>query len=92
MGTANFNQPVTGATRSLTEVFVLLRNNCIQSRHVFSETGRSKFNNSDDRLTLIPLGDGDSENISSSLSRIPPEWVNIVDEIQFVFVLKILIF
>lgn len=83
MGTATFSQSMTGASRSLTEVFVLLRNNCIQSRHIFSDNVGSGRSISDDRLTLIPLRDGDVENAGGpNASRMPPEWVNVVDEIQ----------
>lgn len=83
MGTATFSQSTMGATRSLTEVFVLLRNNCIQSRHIFSDSAGGRSSGSDDRLTLIPLGDNDGDGAGANVSRMPPEWVNVVDEIQY---------
>lgn len=30
-------------TRSLTEVFILMRNNAIRNRHIYSEQVRNKF-------------------------------------------------
>uniref|UniRef100_A0A914VXA0 t-SNARE coiled-coil homology domain-containing protein n=1 Tax=Plectus sambesii TaxID=2011161 RepID=A0A914VXA0_9BILA len=84
MGTLSV-QPPSGATRSLTEVFILLRNNAVQSRHIFANP--SGFGGrGEERMSLVPLGeDGDAEAGlgPGHSSRIPPEWVNIVDEIQY---------
>ena len=74
--------------RSLTEVFVLLRNNAIQSRHIFSDGGRDAGMGSrgEERLSLVPLGESEDVGVGrlgGSASRIPPEWVNMVDEVQY---------
>ncbi|KAL5022061.1 hypothetical protein ScPMuIL_001216 [Solemya velum] len=69
------------ATRSLTEVFILMRNNALQSRHIFSEQV------SDDRMALVSSSSFDAERglSSSKPSRLPPEWVDLVEEIHFEF-------
>lgn len=43
------------ATRSLTEVFILMRNNALQSRHIFSE----QVSNNCPKSCRSPLGDDD---------------------------------
>ncbi|XP_062596505.1 syntaxin-16-like [Saccostrea cucullata] len=67
------------ATRSLTEVFILMRNNALQSRNMFSEQL------ADDRMALVSSCHVDPElGIASTKSaRLPPEWVDGVEEVQF---------
>ncbi|XP_067652521.1 syntaxin-16-like [Haliotis asinina] len=67
------------ATRSLTEVFILMRNNALQSRHIFSEQ------TADDRMALMGSATVDPELgiASTRSSRLPPEWVDGVEEVQF---------
>ncbi|XP_071089238.1 syntaxin-16-like isoform X1 [Haliotis cracherodii] len=67
------------ATRSLTEVFILMRNNALQSRHIFSEQ------TADDRMALMGSASVDPELgiASTRSSRLPPEWVDGVEEVQF---------
>ncbi|KAJ8303132.1 hypothetical protein KUTeg_019528, partial [Tegillarca granosa] len=66
------------ATRSLTEVFILMRNNALQSRHMFSEQI------ADDRQALVSSSrDIEMGLTSSKSSRLPPEWVDGVEEIQY---------
>ncbi len=83
MGTLSV-QPPSGSSRSLTEVFILLRNNAVQSRHIFSDP----VGKNEDRMSLVPLHESDDRDLESGLggagnSRIPPEWVNMVDEVQY---------
>nr|XP_022335611.1 syntaxin-16-like isoform X2 [Crassostrea virginica]XP_022345186.1 syntaxin-16-like isoform X2 [Crassostrea virginica] len=67
------------ATRSLTEVFILMRNNALQSRNMFSEQM------ADDRMALVSGCHVDLEHgiASTRSSRLPPEWVDGVEEVQF---------
>ncbi|VDH92204.1 syntaxin-16-like [Mytilus californianus] len=67
------------ATRSLTEVFILMRNNALQSRHMFSE------HVNDDRMALVSNAASDMEmgSINTKSSRLPPEWVDGVEEVQY---------
>ncbi|KRY41603.1 syntaxin-16 [Trichinella spiralis] len=75
------NFPRLGIVRSLTDIYITLRNNAVQSRHIFHDNVSRK---SEDRMTLIPLHDSSVEtSIPMSDFREPPEWIHIVDEIQF---------
>ncbi|BFZ12638.1 hypothetical protein BsWGS_15677 [Bradybaena similaris] len=69
------------ATRSLTEVFILMRNNALQSRHIFSEQ------TSDDRTSLMSSANMDPELglASARAGSLPPEWIDKLTEIQFEF-------
>uniref|UniRef100_A0A5S6PZ82 t-SNARE coiled-coil homology domain-containing protein n=1 Tax=Trichuris muris TaxID=70415 RepID=A0A5S6PZ82_TRIMR len=70
-----------GALRSLTDVYIMLRNGALQNRHIFVEEANHR---SEDRMTLIPLHDFDSDGaIARRDERVPPEWVHVIDEIQF---------
>ncbi|XP_068083176.1 syntaxin-16 [Anabrus simplex] len=66
------------ATRTLTEVFILMRNNAMQSRHIYSEQHMS------DRMSLVG-GDAEAglELRRSSESRMPPQWVDGLEEAQY---------
>lgn len=67
-------------TRSLTEVFVLMRNNATQSRHIYSEQRMS------DRMSLVSA---ESEAVhllisnGTSDTRQPPGWVDSLEEAQY---------
>ncbi|XP_069687667.1 syntaxin-16 isoform X2 [Periplaneta americana] len=66
------------ATRSLTEVFILMRNNAMQSRHIYSEQQMT------DRMSLV------GSDVESGLelrrtgeSRMPPAWADGLEEAQY---------
>lgn len=63
------------AFRSHTDAFILMRNNALQSRHMFSD----QFD--DDRTNLVS-GDAEMGFISRS-SKLPPEWIDGVEEVQY---------
>ncbi|XP_067929205.1 syntaxin-16-like [Watersipora subatra] len=67
------------ASRSLTDVFLLMRNNAVKTRHIYADTGY------DDRTALVS-SDVESGAVSyqqhSSKPTLPPEWVDGVEEIQ----------
>ncbi|GFO02734.1 syntaxin-16 [Plakobranchus ocellatus] len=69
------------ATRSLTEVFILMRNNALQSRHIFSEQTH------DDRTSLMSSAHLDPEVGLASVrtGTLPPHWIDKLTEIQFEF-------
>ncbi|XP_074644753.1 syntaxin-16-like isoform X2 [Tubulanus polymorphus] len=69
------------ATRSLTEVFILMRNNAMQNRHIFSEQTYS-----DDRTALVSHSSRDVElglSNNSPTNKLPPEWIDGVEEVQY---------
>ncbi|KAK3914650.1 Syntaxin-16 [Frankliniella fusca] len=63
------------ATRSLTEVFVLMRNNAMQSRHIYTEQAVS------DRMALVPRSV--DVDIELADSRLPPTWSDGLEEAQY---------
>jgi len=65
------------ATRSVTEVFILMRNNAMQNRHLFSEQV------SDDKMALVSSGTDCELGIMSRNARLPPEWIDGVEEVQY---------
>ncbi|XP_063226475.1 syntaxin-16 [Bacillus rossius redtenbacheri] len=65
-------------TRSLTDVFVLMRNNAMQSRHIYSEQRVT------DRMSLVgPDAEGGLELRSGRESRLPPAWADGLEEAQY---------
>ncbi|XP_063951099.1 syntaxin-16-like [Lytechinus pictus] len=66
------------ASRSLTEVFILMRNNAAQSRHIYSDHVH------DDRMALVNSISTDPDaSVGATKLNIPPEWVNNTEEIQY---------
>ncbi|XP_048351838.1 syntaxin-16 isoform X4 [Sphaerodactylus townsendi] len=65
------------ATRRLTDAFLLLRNNAIQSRQLLAEQL------ADDRMALVSGISLDPEAAICVTKRLPPKWVDGVDEIQY---------
>ncbi|KAF4524890.1 hypothetical protein B566_EDAN015546 [Ephemera danica] len=78
--TIPFHRTKIMTTRSLTEVFVLMRNNATQSRHIYSEQRMS------DRMSLVST---ESEAVhllisnGTSDTRQPPGWVDSLEEAQY---------
>ncbi|KAM9523304.1 syntaxin-16-like isoform 2-T2 [Salvelinus alpinus] len=86
------------ATRRLTDAFLLMRNNAIQNRHILAEqvstygTRRTLSTRSnaaeldelaDDRMALVSGIRLDPEAAIGVTKRLPPKWVDGVDEIQY---------
>merc|ERR1712178_426558 len=65
------------ATRSLTEVFILMRNNAIQHRQFFAKTVEDSVS---DRTALV--ADEESFYGSRVPNGTPPEWADTVEDIQ----------
>uniref|UniRef100_A0A1B6EA29 t-SNARE coiled-coil homology domain-containing protein n=3 Tax=Clastoptera arizonana TaxID=38151 RepID=A0A1B6EA29_9HEMI len=63
------------ASRSLTDVFILMRNNASQSRHIYSEQ------NMTDRMSLV--GDPEIGLELKSESRFPPVWSDNLEECHY---------
>uniref|UniRef100_A0A915Q6C4 t-SNARE coiled-coil homology domain-containing protein n=1 Tax=Setaria digitata TaxID=48799 RepID=A0A915Q6C4_9BILA len=79
MGTLSV-QPPTGSVRNLTEVFILLRNNALHNKFIFANNTTSMI---DEKMSLVAL-DEETETVHvSNSSRVPPEWVNYLDEAQY---------
>nr|CAG4634971.1 EOG090X0AQP [Alona affinis] len=67
------------ATRTLTEIFILMRNNAIQSRNFYSEQTVS------DTASLVHHEGGEVNNRGCSTQiRIPPDWAESLEEAQYV--------
>ncbi|TKR77819.1 hypothetical protein L596_018727 [Steinernema carpocapsae] len=80
------SQPL-GVSRTLTEVFLILRNNAQRNKAMLSGQGAEKSSphhvDVDERMALISL---DEENPTLRLrNRHPPEWVGASDELQYEF-------
>eukprot|EP00070_Physeter_catodon_P001050 XP_007101995.2 syntaxin-16 isoform X1 [Physeter catodon] len=86
------------ATRRLTDAFLLLRNNSIQNRQLLAEQVSSHTTCSplhsrsiaaeldelaDDRMALVSGISLDPEAAIGVTKRLPPKWVDGVDEIQY---------
>ncbi|XP_004370262.1 syntaxin-16 isoform X1 [Trichechus manatus latirostris] len=82
------------ATRRLTDAFLLLRNNSIQTRQLLAEQvsshtacsplhSRSAAALADDRMALVSGLSLDPEAAVGVTKRLPPKWVDGVDEIQY---------
>ncbi|XP_077191831.1 syntaxin-16 isoform X2 [Paroedura picta] len=65
------------ATRRLTDAFLLLRNNAIQSRQLLAEQL------ADDRMALVSGISLDPEAAICVTKRLPPKWVDGIEEIQY---------
>nr|CDP95713.1 Bm7354 [Brugia malayi] len=79
MGTLSI-QPPTGSTRNLTEVFILLRNNALHNKFMFANNTAYA---ADEKMCLVTL-DEETETVHiSSSSRVPPDWVDYLDEAQY---------
>jgi len=63
------------ASRSLTDIFILMRNNAIQSRNFYSD----QVSNSD-TASLVHHEDG----VRNTQVRIPPEWTDSLEEAQYI--------
>ncbi|GJQ86948.1 putative glycosyltransferase like family [Trypoxylus dichotomus] len=64
------------ATRSLTEVFVLMRNNAIRNRHIYTDQDTSE------RMHLVSLNDAEQGEGPFETSM-PPIWSDQLEEAQF---------
>ncbi|XP_015108919.1 syntaxin-16 [Diachasma alloeum] len=70
------------ATRNLTEPFVLMRNNALQSKHIYAEQNLS------DRMALVGTDHRGADNVE--LKRInlgdssPPAWTDALEETQYI--------
>ncbi|XP_064466460.1 syntaxin-16-like [Ornithodoros turicata] len=65
------------ATRSLTEVFILMRNNSLQSKHIFAEQAQ------EDTVALVSdqdveMGLGELRGATS-----PPRWLDALEEVNY---------
>ncbi|XP_068064087.1 syntaxin-16 isoform X4 [Anomalospiza imberbis] len=69
------------ATRRLTDAFLLLRNNAVQSRQLLAEQELDEL--ADDRMALVSGISLDPEAAIGVTKRLPPKWVDGADEIQY---------
>ncbi|XP_044727368.1 syntaxin-16 [Chrysoperla carnea] len=68
------------ATRTLTDVFILMRNNAIQRRNIYSEQ------NNTDRMSLVSLNNAEEGNYyGSGDCAMPPSWISLLEEAQYSF-------
>ncbi|XP_035679463.1 syntaxin-16-like isoform X2 [Branchiostoma floridae] len=66
------------ATRSLTEIFILMRNNAAQNRHMFAEQVP------DDRMALVSgISTDPDASIGVHKSSFPPDWVDGVEDVSY---------
>ncbi|KAL3274584.1 hypothetical protein HHI36_015965 [Cryptolaemus montrouzieri] len=66
------------ASRSLTDVFLLMRSNAIRNRNIFPDQDDSE------RMHLVSLNEVEEGLYSSSENRMPPQWVDYLEKAQTV--------
>ncbi|KAK0088028.1 hypothetical protein PV325_013433 [Microctonus aethiopoides] len=70
------------AIRNLTEPFVLMRNNALQSRHIYADQNLS------DRTALVNLNGRPSDNVElngiNEINTSPPVWSDALEETQYI--------
>ncbi|KAF3427510.1 hypothetical protein E2986_09556 [Frieseomelitta varia] len=70
------------AMRNLTEPFILMRNNALQSKHIYAEQNLS------DRTALVASSSGASDNVElrnvNLESNVPPVWTDALEETQYI--------
>ncbi|XP_048261189.1 syntaxin-16 isoform X2 [Bombus affinis] len=70
------------AMRNLTEPFILMRNNALQSKHIYAEQNLS------DRMALVASDSGTSDNVElknvNLESNAPPVWTDALEETQYI--------
>lgn len=68
--------------RNLTEPFILMRNNALQSKHIYAEQNLS------DRMALVAPEAGSSDNVElrniNLESNAPPVWIDFLEETQYI--------
>ncbi|XP_017798176.1 PREDICTED: syntaxin-16 [Habropoda laboriosa] len=70
------------AMRNLTEPFILMRNNALQSKHIYAEQNLS------DRMALVASDSGTSDNVElkniNLENNAPPVWTDALEETQYI--------
>nr|XP_003706209.1 PREDICTED: syntaxin-16 [Megachile rotundata] len=70
------------AMRNLTEPFILMRNNALQSKHIYAEQNLS------DRMALVGSDSGTSDNVElknvNLETNAPPVWTDALEETQYI--------
>jgi len=66
------------ASRSLTDIFILMRNNAIQSRNFYSD----QMSNSD--TASLVYHEDDAMKSRSMQVRMPPDWTDNLEEAQYI--------
>ncbi|VEN41653.1 unnamed protein product [Callosobruchus maculatus] len=66
------------ASRSLTDVFLLMRNNAIRSRHIYPDQDASE------RMHLVSLNDVEEGTYDRNEQRMPPIWIDYLEKAQMV--------
>ncbi|XP_043270910.1 syntaxin-16 [Venturia canescens] len=70
------------ATRNLTEPFILMRNNALQSKHIYAEQNLS------DRMALVSGENAASDNVELKGINLgdsePPVWIDALEETQYI--------
>ncbi|XP_055329364.1 syntaxin-16-like [Paramacrobiotus metropolitanus] len=83
------------ASRNLTDIFHLMRNNAIQRLHMFSDQMNNRNGQEEDKVSLVPrrarkgfeidLEKGEielDETVTYSRAVAPPDWVNTIPEFR----------
>ncbi|RZB41720.1 syntaxin-16 [Asbolus verrucosus] len=66
------------ASRSLTDVFLLMRNNAVRSRHIYPDQDNSE------RMHLVSLNDLEEGLGDRNDSRMPPIWIDYLEKAQMI--------
>jgi syntaxin 16 len=66
------------ASRSLTDVFLLMRNNAVRSRHIYPDQDNSE------RMHLVSLNDLEEGLGDRNDNRMPPMWIDYLEKAQMI--------
>lgn len=66
------------AVRSLTDVFLLMRNNAIRSRQIYIDQDTTE------RMQLVSLNDMEEGNLNRDANYIPPIWIDYLEKAQMI--------
>ncbi|XP_044263739.1 syntaxin-16 [Tribolium madens] len=66
------------ASRSLTDVFLLMRNNAVRSRHIYPDQDNSE------RMHLVSLNDMEEGLGDRNDNRMPPMWIDYLEKAQMI--------
>ncbi|GIY44871.1 syntaxin-16 [Caerostris darwini] len=70
-------------SRNLTDVFVLMRNNSLQNRNIFSDQAKKIPEILDDKVALVSSRELDNGHSFSRCIDLPPVWVEGIEDVQY---------
>ncbi|CAL1265708.1 unnamed protein product [Larinioides sclopetarius] len=69
--------------RNLTDVFILMRNNSLQNKNIFSDQAKKTPEILDDKVALVSSRELDNGHSFSRCIDLPPVWVEGIEDVQY---------